>query len=201
MVEVAICYTGDQESIQDIYHSHHEYIFDVMKMAGIQYDIFIHTWNDSDDYQLLVPTSYRCDDKEEFLKSCSANEHRLETVNKINGKETESEKIILKELCSMESQKRVTEMAEQLKHYDFIIYLEPYAIERYFPIEILFKLKTNEIGVTMQENFATLVWKDRLFYGKRINELQTFRKETNKSITEFRKIIIDKYFKRKLIDF
>ena len=201
MVEVAICYTGGSESIQNVYHSHHEYIFDIMKMAGIQYDIFIHTWNDSDDYQLLVPTSYRCDDKEEFLKSCLANEHRLETVNKSYGKETESEKIILKELCSMESQKRVTEMAEQLKHYDFIIYLEPCAIEQYFPIEILFKLKANEIGVTMQENFATLVWKDRLFYGKRINELQTFRKEANKSITEFRKIIINKYFKIKLIDF
>ena len=68
-------------------------------------------------------------------------------------------------------------------------------------ILLLFKLKANEIGVTMQENFATLVWKDRLFYGKRINELQTFRKEANKSITEFRKIIINKYFKRKLIDF
>jgi hypothetical protein len=101
----------------------------------------------------------------------------------------------------MESQKRVTEMAERLKDYDFIIYLGTSIIERYFPIEIFFSLKAKEIGLTMQENFATLVWKDRSLYGKRINELQTFRKEANKSITEYRKIIIDKYFKRKLIDF
>ena len=199
MVEVAICYTGDQKSIKDVYHSHHENIFDVMKMAGIHYDIFIHTWNDSDDYQLLVPTSYRCDDKEEFLLKCLANEHRLETVN---GKDTDINKeLILKELCSMESQKRVTEMAERLKDYDFIIYLGPYAIERYFPIEVLFNLKASQIAVTMQENFATLVWKDRLFYGKRIDELQIFRKEKNKNVSEFRKFILDKYFKRKLIDF
>lgn len=201
MVEIAICYTGDSDSIQNVYQSHHENIFDVMKMAGIQYDVFIHTWNDSDNYQLLVPTGYRCDDKEEFLLSCKANEHRLETV-KSNGKANDRDKeVILKELCIMESQKRVTEMAERLKDYDFIIYLGTNIIEKYFPIEILFSLKAKEIGLTMQENFAALVWKERSLYGKRINELQAFRKETNSSITEYRKIIIDKYFKRKLIDF
>jgi len=200
MVEVAICYSdGNNDSIQNTYHSHHENIFDVMKMAGIQYDIFIHTWNDSDNYQLLVPTVYRCDNKEEFLKSCLANEHRLEAIN---GKETERNKeLILQELCIMESQKRVTEMAERLKDYDFIIYVGTYEIKRYFPIEVLFNLKASEIGVIRKENFATLTWKDRLFYGKRIDELQTYRKGTNKNVSEFRKFILDKYFKRKLIDF
>ena len=84
MVEIAICYYGMTRSTRFVYKSHHENIFDVIKMAGINYDIFMHTWStphnriwnnisevpiDYDEYQLLAPTGYRCDNQEEYLKT------------------------------------------------------------------------------------------------------------------------------------
>jgi hypothetical protein len=229
MVEIAICYYGMTRSTRFVYKSHHENIFDVIKMSGINYDIFMHTWStpynriwnkisevpiDYNEYQLLAPTVYRCDKQEDYLKTVNMADyfdHRVFARTGRNGSDEWWPELIQNHICALESQKRVTEMAENMKDYDYIMYIRPdVEIETPFPIDVIINLKKNMIAIPnanhnegYNDRFAFLPWSHHEFYGKRIRELKEFRKKNGRITSEkYVKFIIDKYFgKPLLIDF
>lgn len=49
-MRVAICFSGMPRSFKTVYASHKKFIFDVLTEQGIEYDIFIHTWNNKVRY-------------------------------------------------------------------------------------------------------------------------------------------------------
>ena len=49
-MRVAVCFSGMPRSFKTVYESHKKFIFDVLSEQGIEYDIFIHTWNNKVKY-------------------------------------------------------------------------------------------------------------------------------------------------------
>ena len=93
-MRVAVCFSGMPRSFKTVYESHKKFIFDVLSEQGIEYDIFIHTWNNKVKYpkylsdegtveeliELYKPTSYNVetyDDKKinELLNDSKVNEY------------------------------------------------------------------------------------------------------------------------------
>lgn len=93
-MRVAICFSGMPRSFKTVYESHKKFIFDVLSEQGIEYDIFIHTWDNKVKYpkylsdegtveeliELYKPTSYNVeiyDDKKinELLNDSKVNEY------------------------------------------------------------------------------------------------------------------------------
>ncbi len=93
-MRVAVCFSGMPRSFKTVYESHKKFIFDVLSEQGIEYDIFIHTWNNKVKYpkylsdegtveeliELYKPTAFKIetyDDKKihELLNDSKVNEY------------------------------------------------------------------------------------------------------------------------------
>ena len=53
-MRVAVCFSGMPRSFKTVYESHKKFIFDVLSEQGIEYDIFIHTWNNKVKYPIIL---------------------------------------------------------------------------------------------------------------------------------------------------
>ena len=93
-MRVAVCFSGMPRSFKTVYESHKKFIFDVLSEQGIEYDIFIHTWNNKVKYpkylsdegtveeliELYKPTAFKIetyDDEKinELLNDSKVNEY------------------------------------------------------------------------------------------------------------------------------
>jgi len=93
-MRVAVCFSGMPRSFKTVYESHKKFIFDVLLEQGIEYDIFIHTWNNKVKYpkylsdegtveeliELYKPTAFKIetyDDEKihELLNDSKVNEY------------------------------------------------------------------------------------------------------------------------------
>ena len=93
-MRIAVCFSGMPRSFKTVYESHKKFIFDVLSEQGIEYDIFIHTWNNKVKYpkylsdegtveeliELYKPTAFKIetyDDKKinELLNDSKVNEY------------------------------------------------------------------------------------------------------------------------------
>ena len=220
---VAICYWGMTRSTRFVYQSHHKNLFDVLKNNGIDIDVFIHSWEtsqniiwgvpfdipiDYEEYKLLNPTKYRRDVQDDFLKSITFSDYFYEDLYKIYGGDTDYEwrpELIRNHLCALESQKRVTNMClESEKKYDIVIYIRP-DLEIYTPFSAdwLNSIDSDNIGLTndrhfdgYNDKFAIVSYDKCKYYGCRIDEIIEFRKNNGRIVSEkYTKYIISKYFK------
>jgi len=82
-MRVAICFSGMPRSYKMVYESHKKYIFDVLNDQGIEYDIFIHTWDNKVKYPKYLPDEGNTKDLIELYQPTS---YKIETYddNKIN---------------------------------------------------------------------------------------------------------------------
>jgi hypothetical protein len=122
--------------------------------------------------------------------------------------------LLINHLCSLESQKRVTDMCiNSKKPYNFVIYIRPdVLIEDFFPVDSLDINYCNEAYIAIPDGKTYEGYNDQCAvlpfnmcekYGKRIDEIIEFRKTNGRIVSEkYVKYIVDKYFiTRNIIDF
>ena len=82
-MRVAVCFSGMPRSFKTVYESHKKFIFDVLSEQGIEYDIFIHTWNNKVKYPKYLSDEGTV---EELIELYKPTAFKIETYNdeKIN---------------------------------------------------------------------------------------------------------------------
>lgn len=216
-MRVAIVYWGTTRSTKKVYRSHEENVFRVLKNNNISYKVFMHSWKtnnnkayvwndlvdqeiDYNEYKLLNPEEYIIDNQDIFLD----NDILPNFSRFYRPKEYEwLPQLIKNHLCALESQKRVTDMVlNSNEKFDFVIYLRP-DVEFLSPFPLVsLNMKINEIAIPDEYNFdgyndrcAIVPFPMCSYYGKRIDEIITFRNKHGRIVSEkFAKHIIDKYF-------
>jgi hypothetical protein len=202
----AVCYWGLTRSTKKVFQSHFNKLFNQLKMKGVEFDVFMHTWRlngkqriegheikkpiDYEEYKLLKPDFYRIDDQDEFINNLALDLYIYPEVDNSAGfwKPWDNEyinKVILNHICALESLKRVTEMM-QLNgiHYDYIFYVRPDSkFKDKFPVENLTKLEDGVMIIPndkpfggYNDRFAVLNFNTAPIYGKRIDGLAEFRR-------------------------
>jgi hypothetical protein len=78
-MKVAICFSGMPRSFKTVYNSHKKYIYDVLDDQGIQYDTFIHTWNNKIQYPKYLPDEGNTTELIQMYKPVS---YKIETYDK-----------------------------------------------------------------------------------------------------------------------
>jgi len=171
MVRVAICYFGLTRSLRLVYKTHEERIYAILRKAGIDYDIYLHTWKttpehntvwnrvntvepDYEEPKLINPTEYRIDDQAPLIKDISdnfADYWRKDIFERMGGDSLYEwyPYLVRNNLYAMESQKRVTTMLlNSNKEYDYVIYIRPDVhIYTDFPVEMLSQMNNDSILV------------------------------------------------------
>jgi hypothetical protein len=220
---IAICYWGLTRSTRLVHHTHKTYLRDVLTAAGIEYDIYLHTWDtiqpqswsfidppqNIEEYKLLEPTSYRRDNQEEFLASINFTEYwNKERYNRLGHTHEWHPYLVRNMLCALESQRRLTNMMlETNKEYDYVMYVRPdVRINNAFPVETLSQLGPTDIIIPDNEHhdgyndrFAVVHWAHCKPYGCRFDEIQDGRvaNPTGRICAEpFVKYIIDKHYRK-----
>jgi hypothetical protein len=221
MTSVAICYWGMTRSTKQVYQSHYKYLFNILNINKINYNIFMHTWKtdhntiwekkcdipiDYDEYKLLNPNYYKIDNQDDFFNSLNFSEYfNQELFNKYGGDTPHEWRpgLIKNHLCALESQKRVTEMViNNDKKYDYVIYIRPDVILQNDFNTSWLNIEANSISIPNDEHheglndrFAIVPYNNCTYYGKRIDEIIEFRKHNGRIVSEkYVKFIINKYY-------
>ena len=225
MKRIAICYYGMTRSLNKVYQSHCEKIFDKLRENNIEYKIFMHTWKteinnewnriletpiDYSAYQLLSPDNYKIDNEDEFLESLVFSDYFNENLyTQFGGNAFEWHPYMIRNhLCALESTKRVTQMVlDSSETFDYVMYLRPdVEIRSEFLSEYLTDMKPNEISFINRnfyegysDTFALIRSLEHAIpYGMRIDEIKEFRKTQGRITGEkYSKYIADKYFNKK----
>lgn len=87
-MRAAICFSGMPRSFKTVYNSHKRFVFDVLTDLGIEYDIFVHTW----DNKIRYP-KYLSDEGsiEELIDMYRPNSYRVEVYDNSKVKELYSD--------------------------------------------------------------------------------------------------------------
>jgi len=227
-MKIAICYWGMTRSVKQTYKSHHAHLFNILKNHGIDYDVYIHTWQtgqnmvwgedckvpiDYDEYKLLSPTHYSIDNQDEFLNSLDFSNYFNAELYNIHGGDTLHEwrpYLIRNHLCALESQRRVYNMVcEQHIQYDFILFIRPDVI---ISTDFDYNILTTDFDIILpnydhfnglNDKFAILQFNCASHYATRINEIIEFRQNNGRIVSEkYVKFIVEKYYHNvKFIDF
>jgi hypothetical protein len=78
-MKVAICFSGMPRSFKSVLESHKKYIYNVLSDHGIEYDIFIHSWNNEVTYPKYIPDE---GSTKELIELYQPTSYKLETYNK-----------------------------------------------------------------------------------------------------------------------
>lgn len=219
---VALLYFGMPRTLNIVYKTHINNIYDVFKKNNINYDIYFHTWKTDknkiwnknvnipinyNSYKLIDPKYYKIEDQSNFLNTINFDDYFYKNVYNKKGNSSDGKWIpdlIRNHLCALESQKRVTKMMYNSgKKYEYVIYLRPdYSIDNLFDINIFNKIKDKTIILPKYDSnegyndrFAIMKYDMAKFYGNRIDEIIEFRKNHGRIVSEkYLKYIIDKYF-------
>ena len=124
--KLAICYHGPPRSLRQVYKNHIECVFNPLVEVGIEYEIFVHTWEiegpqfiwsnpisaptDHDAWELIHPNYFRKDIQSEFIDKVDMSNYFDEELWKREGDNRRGGEwpptLIRNYLCSLESQKR-----------------------------------------------------------------------------------------------
>jgi hypothetical protein len=229
MTRIAICYWGLTRSTRQVYQTHRDNIWSRLRAAGIEYDVFVHTWatkkpmtwgkidppQDETEYKLLEPTEFQRDNQDEFLAGLNFAEYWNEEIFRKHGDGPKYEWypfLVRNHLCALESQRRVTEMMlASGNEYTFVMYVRPDArIDTPFPVECLSTIGPKDIVIPdfkhcegLNDRFAVVPWAYCQPYGCRITEIREFRKTQGRIVSEkYVKFIITKHYQNvRLIPF
>ena len=221
---VAICYFGLTRSTRYVYKTHDTYLFDVLKAAGIDYTVFLHTWNtkhptvwNSDDqppvneteHLYLKPTYSRRDDEDEFLEGLTFSNYFDQAMwertgdGRAPGHEWYPQ-MVKNHLCMMQSIKRVTQLVlDSGEQYDFVLYIRPdIALFKPFPVDAFGRITPTGIAVLnfkfhegYNPNVVVVPFANCSPVGFRYDEAASYRRLHGRLVTEkYLKYIIHKYY-------
>jgi hypothetical protein len=229
MVRIAICYWGMTRSTKIVYNSHINNLFKVLENNGIEFDVFMHTWEtlakhyivwdnfcntkvDYEEYKLLNPTFYKIDKQNEFLDTINFNDYfNKELFVKYGDSQHEwIPGLIRNHLCALESQKRCYHMViESNNSYDYILYIRP-DVEIMNPFDVNWLNSEFDITIPsydhnegLNDRFAIIPFDKAEKYSTRIDEIIDFRRKRGRIVSEkYVKYIIDNYYPNvQFIDF
>ena len=138
-MKIALCFWGLTRSLKYTIDSIKKYILEPLKKAGIEYDIFLHTYYfkglynnefgkeydvklDFDEYKLLKPDYFKMDNQDEIIKTINFNKYNHTGRKSIHyNRQTHNNAIL--GLYSMRESTRMIEKSG--KKYDFIFFLRP----------------------------------------------------------------------------
>jgi len=221
MVKIAICYWGMTRSTRLVYNSHTNNLFNVLKNNGIEFDVFIHTWEtlvknhiiwmnycdieiDYEEYKLLNPTFYKIDKQDEFLDTINfENYFNKDLFDKYGDSPYEwIPGLIRNHLCALESQKRCYHMVlESNNSYDYILYIRP-DVEITTPFDVNWLSSEFDITIPsydhyegLNDRFAIIPFDKAEKYSTRIDEIIEFRQKRGRIVSEkYVKYIVDNYY-------
>ena len=212
--KVAILFFGLTRSLPDTIESMKQYMFQPILDAGMEYDIFMHTyvihgeyknrWSeedikeyDNEQYKLLNPKYFLSDLQEDILNEIHLDDYltKLESWTGFDGPLTCY--LIRNMILALKSKKKITEVLEQhIEEYDYVIITRP-DLKFTDPIpftEIISQLTEYNIAIPSQEwwagcNDKVCICKPNigLYVGKLSDHLQEY--STHKSI------VSERYFK------
>jgi hypothetical protein len=136
-MRVALCFWGITRSLKYTIDSIQSNILDALKKKGIQYTIFMHTYNingpytnihgkefnlilNNNEYKLLNPDYLHIDDQDKIKESLNLHEYRSMPDYYKNNYETIDNFIL-----AMYSKLQVTNLVEKSGNFDYYIYLRP----------------------------------------------------------------------------
>ena len=220
--KIAVCYWGLIRTLREVYPSQKKYVFDELDNAGIEYDIYLHTWKadrqlvwdrlttipaDYSGIDIVKPVASQIDTQSDYLNT-------IHFPNYYNPYEYEWEpQLILNHLCALESQKRSTEMClNSGKTYDYVMFLRPDAlVNNRLPVETIFTedFSKNKIAIAdfehwegYNDRFAILPYDTVKPYSHRIDDIIEFRRTCGRIVSEkYVKHVVDKHYTVKLFDF
>jgi hypothetical protein len=167
-LKIAIVYFGMPRAIPATWQSHATNLKDVLKEAGISYKIFYHSWKTAgpyrvwaqeheppgaEDYRMLQPNYYRCDDQDEFTRGLRFADYFYEDVWRARGDSRHGgewrPELVLNHLCALESQRRAFNMVLDTRNaFDAILLVRPDALlEKPFPVRFLQSLQPKTVYV------------------------------------------------------
>jgi hypothetical protein len=144
-MKIAVCYWGVLRTFRTTFPNHKKNILDILTEYGIEVDIYMHTWKGSlvnkrgnssqvysfttDVSDLVTLTKQTVDDQDEFLSNINLDHYFYKDVYEKFGNCMNGEwlpEMVMYQICSQESQKRVMNMVfTSGVEYDRIILLRP----------------------------------------------------------------------------
>jgi len=216
-MRIAICYWGLTRSTKKVYQTHHDQLFKPLKDAGVEFEVYMHTWctnapmlwwnpapePDYEEYKLLTPTHYQIDNQEEYLATLDMSKYFDADLWARVGDSHVGEwvpQLIRNHLCALESQKRAFAMAKGSGH-DFVIFIRP-DVEILTAIDLAwlaapFSILIPEInhGEGLNDQFAIIPLAAAAHYAERIDEIAAFRRTEGRIVSEkYVKFIVHKYY-------
>ena len=178
------------DSLKDVLSSQQKYVYSELEKAGIEYDVFLHTWYTNKN--LGHPLEKRIDAQSMFLKTIDFSKYYYQ------GEREWVPQLILNHLC-----------LESGNKYDYIMFLRPDAlIPKRFPAEDIQDFSDNTIIITnfnhwegWNDQFAILRPDAVIPYSHRIDNIAEFRKTNGRIVSEkYVKFVVDKHYIPKQID-
>jgi hypothetical protein len=223
-MRVAICYFGLTRTIKNTYPSHLKNLYNVLKDANIDYDIYVHTWYSSEipnnrDYEILNPTDVIVDDQTVFSKELEPHFWRYfdQRMYNLYGGDSPSEwhpNKIRNHIYYTESQKRATALCKSKNiEYDWVIYSRcDIEYTKEYPVDLLYFFRHRPDTVLIPKThccwgindcFATVLYEKCEIYGNRVDQMIPYRQKGNRLVAErFLAYILTTHFKHIcLIDF
>ena len=176
--KVAICFFGLTRSLKQTYSSIDKYIFNVLKLHHIKYDVYLHTYNlpqltnqrsgeyncvlDTEEWKLLNPFAYKITDQKSFDDSFNWN-----ILFKKGDAWNDGFASLKNAIRQLNSLKEVTSLWLDKPPYDYYIYIRP---DLYYvnPIDI-----SDFINCKEENSIIIPKWgnnkgglNDRIAYGK-----------------------------------
>lgn len=211
---LAICYYGLTRSTRFVYKSHFENLFEPLKAAGIEFDIFLHTWFtenpttwtgkdaipiNPDEAGLLKPTVMKIDNEDEFIESVDISKYHDSKAWKLYGDGRKSHQewhpqMVMNHICLMEAMRRVTNLCLDSGRgaYDFILYMRPDVnVPKPFPVGALSALGPQDAAILKYNhyegyntNVVIVPFAHCRPFADRIVEAAEFRRTRGRLVTE-----------------
>jgi hypothetical protein len=215
MKRIAICFFGVQRSTRHTYTHIKTKLYDILDRNGIQYDVYVHAWiipkntvwrktyedpvDFTRDHNLLCPTYAIVEEEQPFIDLLKFSDYYYE------GTYEWVPSALLNFLCSMESQRRVLNMAhDSYIKYDAILLMRPDMRPNVdFDVSMFDRLTLENIILLsynghegVNDKFAVLHPETAHKFGNRIMEAAEYRKNHGRIVGEsYTKFIAEKYYK------
>jgi hypothetical protein len=209
--DFAILYFGLPRTIEKVYHSHVERIYDVLDRNQFTYKKFMHTWHmdenesitnsdfsDFPEYKIVNPDFYKKDCEIEFLKTINMDDYFYRDVWNAKRECYSGEwlpHLVSNHLCALESQRRCIQMMQDFinegNYFKFVIILrQDIFIKNDLPIESII-YKPDEVSIPDFDHFegyndrlAVMNYENSLIYGNRMRDLKYYRKTHGRIVAE-----------------
>jgi hypothetical protein len=225
-MKFAICYWGVPRTLGAVLPSHQHYVYNVLRDAGIEWDVYAHFWltntNKVWETTMSQPIDYAAISALQPTKYClELQQPFVDTLGDLSqyyyAHEADREwlpDLIRNHLCALESQKRCVNLVLSANtHYDYVLFLRPDAlVESPLPIhEIVgafvnapntIVLPSNNHYEGLNDRFAVLPLYSVLWYSHRVNGIAEFRKAHGRIVSEkYVKHIVEQHYSPKMVEF